>query len=67
MSELRGLVGRRVFIQVAGEDTIAGTVDRAGKQTLTLSGATAHAGDSETPIDGEVVVMLQHVTWLQAV
>lgn len=66
MSELRGLIGRRAFLQLT-EETIAGTVDRAGKQSLTLSSAALHSGETETPIDGEVVVMLQHVTWLQVV
>lgn len=65
MSELRGLVGRKVFVQLG--DTIAGTVARAGKQSLTLESASMCAGETETPIDGEVVVMLDHVTWLQVV
>lgn len=64
MGELRDLTGRRVLVQVAG-DTLAGTVSRSGMRTIRLSGAAALAGGGEAPIDGEVVVMRRHITWLQ--
>lgn len=67
MGELRHLVGRRLLVQIDDGSTIAGHLAIAGKTTLHLEGAVALAGDQETPIDGEVIVMLARVTWMQAV
>lgn len=66
MNELREAAGRRVLVQVAG-DTISGTCVRAGKTCLLLEDAAALTGETEAPIDGEVFVMLEHVTWMQVV
>lgn len=65
MGELRDLTGRRVLVQVAG-DTISGTVTRSGLRTIRLEDASALAGGNESPIDGEVVLMRRHITWMQA-
>jgi small nuclear ribonucleoprotein (snRNP)-like protein len=65
MNELRRLLGRQVLVQLPEDTTIAGTVALAGKQSITLEAASAVAGDTERPIDGEVVVLVDQILWMQ--
>lgn len=65
MNELRRLLGRQVLVQLPDDSTIAGSLVLAGKRTITLEDARALAGDVERPIDGEVVVMVDRIAWMQ--
>lgn len=65
MGELRHLVGRRILVQVDDDSTITGHLSKVGKHTLLFEGASALIGEREAPIDGEVIVMLSRITWMQ--
>jgi hypothetical protein len=67
MGDYRQFVGRRMVVQLP-DITLAGTLDREGKTTLTMEDVTAVAADGqERPVDGTVVVERAAVTWSQAI
>ena len=68
MSAYHRYIGRQIVVQLP-ELTLAGTLLREDKETLTLAevAAISENGSEPKPVDGEVVIERAALTWSQVV
>jgi hypothetical protein len=67
LSDFREYVGRNVMVQVEGDISIAGRFDREGKSSVVLVEATLHQASGQAPMDGEVMITVARMLWMQAI
>lgn len=66
MRDFRGFVGRPVVVSLIDDSTFAGTLDRALKESLVLTGARVlSTGRTDIPVDGSVVLPADSIVWVQ--
>lgn len=63
--DYRRYVGRQVVLQLE-DDSLIGTLERAGRELLELANAATLApGHDPRPIDGDVLVPRSRIHWVQ--
>lgn len=62
---LRSRVRRRVVVSLKSGVDFVGVLTDSDRQSLVLQQAVQHTPDAEVPADGEIVVLLADVAYLQ--